>query len=156
MTNPYYFIALVLSFFVVAASTILFLLNELHKKFGFVSRFVQGSNQQLRLWHSGAKKGEMRRVTLSWDRPFAVLVGFDLTLFSRPGFDYYGYAESLPDGDRYIITIETWFGKNEATFAFLVNQAMVGSKPTIFEGPTKATHVTARYEPHWFQRYLGI
>lgn len=77
-------------------ATSLFFGNELLKKFGFMQRFIQCSNQMIPWRYSGDRKPGMYNIVLRGKTPFCVLVGFQLRipLLEYSGFDYYGFAQS--------------------------------------------------------------
>ena len=130
-----------------------FLLLELRKKFGFMNRFVQDSKQLLSYDYVGGKN-TMAQVVIIWDKPFKVLIGFELALFGIKGFDYYGYAESGKQADgHHTIVIETYLGKGAAIFQFLFNQSFKEEHGPLVKVVPKWTHQpTVTYPPHWFQK----
>jgi hypothetical protein len=155
---PYWFyVVLVVSFFVVAAFAILFLWNEMNKKFWFMSKFVKSTRNQLVTYDYGGGFNRMVQLRLEWDRPFTVLVGFELNRGGLKGYDYYGYVESRNENSRHIVVIETYFGGGAAQFQFLINQPYTEeNKPRLDMSETGSQTPSAFYPPHWFQSLLGL
>lgn len=147
--------ALVLLFTGVAT----FLALELRKKFGYMQQFMKGATGVLVREHHGSNTPGMAQIVLTWDHPFKVLIGFDLVLpiVGSVGFDYYGFAESRPEGGAHVIVIETYLGKKAATFKFLMNHMPpIGNSPRVDEKRAGELQPTATYKPHWYQAHLGI
>lgn len=154
----YLYYTLVLAFFAVAAGTILFLLSELHKKFGFMSQFVKSAPQQVVIYDYEGKANAMKQFNLVWDRPFTVLIGFKLNRLGIEGFDYYGCVESTEADDKlYHVVVETYLGQGAAQFQFLLNQPFAEhNRPVLLLLKSGHHPPTAVYPPHFFQKYFGI
>jgi len=136
-------------------SVTLFLLNEMRKKFGFMRQFVQTNRGRvLTFIHEGARKPGMYNIVLSGNAPFTVLIGFDLYLFGRVYYDYYGFLDS---GDEHMIVFSTYLGKKGATFKFLTN-CDVGPNNLSVSSSVIDQNIRphAVFKPHWWQTWLGI
>lgn len=136
-----------------------FLALELRKKFRFMQQFMKEASGVLVREHHGSTTPGMAQIVLTWNRPFKTLIGFDLVLpvVGNVGFDYYGFAESRPEGGAHVLIIETYLGKKPAVFKFLMNTSPpIGNSPRIDEKRAGELEPTVVYKPHWYQTYLGI
>ena len=140
----------------ILTSIILFLGNEMVKKFEYFNSFAKSSNQLLDYTHGGLETPRMRNIVLrSKDgQPFTALVGFYLEVPGiGAGFDYYGYVESNSKG---VAVISTFIGKNLVAFQFFVDCDLRQNPITITSKEVdQILKPDVTYPPHWWQR-LGF
>lgn len=135
------------------ATTTIFLAKEIFKKFSFMKQFIESSNQLVEWQYDGSFKPGMQNIVIRGEKPFAVLIGFELKIFGSLGFDYYGYVQSNEAG---IAVISTYLGRTKTRFQFFVNcdlnQHQIHASST---DEDQALIPQAVYPPHWWQR-LGF
>jgi len=143
--------------FVMFFTVSLFLGKEMLKKFRFMWNFVKNSSQMVIWHHLGGKnfKPGMFNIVLRGEKPFAVLVGFHLTipLLKYKGFDYYGFVQSDENG---VAVISTYLGKGACEFQFFVNTDLTSNLVVVTSNDEdQRLSPNVFYPPHWYQR-LGF
>lgn len=148
---------------VVFGVTAAWLAYEHKKKFDFMQQFVEKMGDHIIVHrYRGAKEMGLKRgmgnIKLYSPTPFSVLVGFELhyPLLGGKGFDYYGFVESEPEGEkRHSVVIRTFLGTKPCDFVFLFNRSLLDMR--MATGPaTSGLTPTAVYPPHWYQKYFGF
>jgi hypothetical protein len=140
--------------FIISTLIVIFLGKEMMKKFGFFQSFIESSNQLICLAYDGHKKPGMHNIVLRGDRPFSVLVGFNLSIpLIGQGFDYYGYVQSDAEG---VAIVSTYMGKGAVEFMFYVNYDLDSNSISVSStGEDQCLKPQAIYKPHWWQK-LGF
>jgi hypothetical protein len=129
-----------------------FSVKELFKKFSFWQEYAQAQGQII--WeHTGEYYG-MRKIVLSADQPFGVLMGVKIffPISSYDGWDAYGYLESNEDNE---IVIETFLGKRAGELMFLPTGVSLDEVIISVGDEVQDKEATKTFKPHWWQ-YLGI
>lgn len=145
--------------------TVLFLGNEMKKKFRFMRDFVANSRSLLEFNYRGArehgKEKGMHNVVIRAKTPFSVLVGFELTVpVLGSGFDYYGFANALrmENGaiDEYVAVISTYLGNGPCLFQFFLNCDVIGTDARVSStDDDQKLKPVVTYPPHLIQK-LGF
>ncbi len=146
-------IVLIILFFIFLLVSI-FLGKEFLKKFKFMQKFVQNSNQLIEWKYQGSNNGEkgMRNIVLRGNKPFSVLVGFKLgiPLLKYSGFDYYGYVRS---NDNNIAIFSTYMGQNPSIFQLLISTNLKDNPITVSStDDDQQLSPQVLFKPHWFQK----
>lgn len=144
---------------------VLFLGNEMKKKFRFMRGFVMNSRSLLEFNYKGAKEHGwnrgMRNVVIRAKMPFSVLVGFELTVpVLGSGFDYYGFvnAQRLQNSinDEYFAVIATYLGNGPCLFQFFLNCDVITADARVSSTDDNQVLIPqVVYPPHFFQK-LGF
>lgn len=134
-----------------------FLGLEFLKKFNFMRMFIKTSNQMVEWYHPGdkARKPGMYNIVLRGQRPFSVLIGFNLKIafLHHSGFDYYGFAQA---DEKNVIVISTYLGKKSCKFQFLMNTNLTHNLVTVTSSnEDQGLKPIISFPPHWYQR-LGF
>lgn len=144
---------------VVLTTTIIFLLKELKKKFGFMQSFLNSSHLKVVYQHNGNRftRPSMKNIVLRSQagRPFVALIGFTLRIpiIGFEGFDYYGQVMSDENG---VAVVSTFVGRGDVEFVFVVNRDNEdGDITASLELSDQFLTPQVTYPPHWWQR-LGF
>lgn len=139
----------------------IFLILEFKKKFAFMQNFIKSSNQLIELDYEGQPNNPgMGTIILEAEKPFSVLIGFNLTIriFGKTlldGFDYYGQVTSVfyPNVEKHCVIISTWLGRSSCIFQFFTN-CDLQSNPVEAEIHTEFQSLVplVTYKPHWWQK----
>lgn len=132
-----------------------FFLKEFLIKGSCVRQFELDTRSRVQWDWPGAKecgvKPSMWHVVLSSDRPFGVLIGFDLHLPGRVLYDYYGYGRS---NGAHRLVISLFAGNNPARFVFLSTRDIDQYPISIDAYPAKEDEVPDQvYPPHPWQHF---
>lgn len=149
--------AIFVTFTVLFALVANFLGFELLKKFNFMRMFTKNSNQMVEWEYPGdkTKKPGMRNIVLRGQRPFSVLIGFNLkiSLIGHNGFDYYGFAQA---DEKHMVVISTYLGKKPCIFQFFVNTDLAHNHIGVSSNDwDQELNPDVSFPPHWYQR-LGF
>lgn len=128
----------------------IFLTKELLKKFRFMKSFFHSCPYTTSRHYDGKRIPDMYNIVFKSEKPFSLLVGFELNIpiINYSGYDPYGFVSSW---DTHQIVISTYLGKEAIDFQFFTS---IDPKYITISSTKKDQELSAdiTYPPHRRQR----